>query len=134
MLKPKQQKCIELIVTGEMTQAQIARELNITEQTICTWKKDKEFAAELAKANRTAINSLVPKTINKLRALLDAESEQVQLAAAKDILDRAGYKAPKEPKADESEAEALDKLDAILYEIKEDAKRNVEAQQGGNNH
>ena len=34
----------------------------------------------------------VAQALQKAAALLDAESEQVQLAAAKDILDRAGYK------------------------------------------
>lgn len=117
------------MILGTMTQAQIARELKVTEQTICSWKRDKEFSNELAKANRSAINALVPRAINKTKALLDAESENIQLAAAKDILDRAGYKAPKEPKADESDTETLDKLDAILYEIKAEAERSVKAQQ-----
>lgn len=93
MLSTKQKKCIELMLLGEITQAQIAKELKVTEQTICNWKKNSEFAKELADGNRIAISSLVPRAINKTAALLNAESEQVQLAAAKDILDRAGYKA-----------------------------------------
>ena len=93
VLSTKQKKCIELMLLGEITQAQIAKELKVTEQTICNWKKNSEFAKELADGNRIAISSLVPRAINKTAALLNAESEQVQLAAAKDILDRAGYKA-----------------------------------------
>lgn len=93
MLKPKQRKCIEMMISGAMSQAEIARELKVTEQTICNWKKDETFASELEKANRLVIYSLVPKAINKIAALLNAESEQVQLAAAKDILDRTGFKA-----------------------------------------
>ena len=93
MLKPKQKKCIKLMISGTKSQAEIARELKISEQTICNWKKDGEFAAELERANSLVIYSLVPKAINTIAALLNAESEQVQLAAAKDILDRAGYKA-----------------------------------------
>ena len=85
MLKPKQKKCIELMITGTMTQAQIARELKVSEQTICNWKKTDEFTNELTEANRLLINSLVPRAIAKLTALLDAESEQVQIAAAKEI-------------------------------------------------
>ena len=38
-----------MLVCGSYTQAQIARELKISEQTICNWKKDEEFAAELSK-------------------------------------------------------------------------------------
>lgn len=92
MLRPKQEKCIRMLILGTMTQAEIARELKVTEQTVCNWKKNEEFAAELEKASRSAIRALVPRAIQKAAALLDAESEQVQLAAAKDILDRAGYK------------------------------------------
>ena len=123
ILKPKQQKCIELMILGTMTQAEIAKELKVSEQTICSWKKNSEFTNEIAKANRLIINSLVPRAINKTAALLDAESEQIQLAAAKDILDRAGYKPPKEPKV--VDTTQIDKLDAILLEIKQDAERSV---------
>ena len=121
MLSTKQKKCIELMLLGEITQAQIAKELKVTEQTICNWKKNSEFAKELADGNRIAISSLVPRAINKTAALLNAESEQVQLAAAKDILDRAGYTAPKE----EIDTTQLEKLDNILEEIKKDATRST---------
>ena len=92
MLKPRQKKCIEMLVSGAMTQADVAAALKVTEQTICNWKKNEEFAEELAAANRLVISSLVPAAVQRTKALLNAESEAVQLAAAKDILDRAGYK------------------------------------------
>lgn len=92
MLKPRQKKCIEMLISGTMTQADIAAALKVSEQTICNWKKSSEFAAELESANRLVISSLVPAAIQRTKALLNADSEAVQLAAAKDILDRAGYK------------------------------------------
>lgn len=92
MLKPRQKKCIEMLISGTMTQADIAVALKVSEQTICNWKKNSEFAAELESANRLVISSLVPAAIQRTKALLNADSEAVQLAAAKDILDRAGYK------------------------------------------
>lgn len=92
MLKPRQKKCIEMLVSGAMTQADVAAALKVSEQTICNWKKNEEFAAELAAANRLVISSLVPAAVQRTKALLSADSEAVQLAAAKDILDRAGYK------------------------------------------
>ena len=92
MLKPRQKKCIEMLVSGTMTQADIAAALKVSEQTICNWKKNEEFAEELAAANRLVISSLVPAAVQRTKALLNAESEAVQLAAAKDILDRAGNK------------------------------------------
>ena len=92
MLKTRQKKCIEMLVSGAMTQADVAAALKVSEQTICNWKKNEEFAEELAAANRLVISSLVPAAVQRTKALLNAESEAVQLAAAKDILDRAGYK------------------------------------------
>ena len=92
MLKPRQKKCIEMLVSGAMTQADVAAALKVSEQTICNWKKNEKFAEELAAANRLVISSLVPAAVQRTKALLNAESEAVQLAAAKDILDRAGYK------------------------------------------
>ena len=105
------------MIIGTNTQAEIARELKVTEQTICNWKKDEEFTNELVKANRIVISSLVPRAINKTAALLEADSEQVQLAAAKDILDRAGYKAPKEIKVDGNIKQEQTKLDDILRQL-----------------
>ena len=92
MLKPRQKKCIKMLVSGTMTQADVAAALKVSEQTICNWKKNEKFAEELAAANRLVISSLVPAAVQRTKALLNAESEAVQLAAAKDILDRAGYK------------------------------------------
>lgn len=120
MLKPKQKKCIELMITGTMTQAQIARELKVSEQTICNWKKTDEFTNELTEANRLLINSLVPRAIAKLTALLDAESEQVQIAAAKDILDRSGYRAPKEIRVDGHIDQEMTALQGVLMQLQGD--------------
>lgn len=121
MLSTKQRKCLELMFSGDMTQAEIAASLKVSKQTISNWKKNAEFNKEFANGNRALINALVPKAIKKEAALLDAESEQVQLAAAKDILDRAGYTTPKE----EIDTAQLDKLDNILDEIKADAARSA---------
>jgi predicted DNA-binding protein YlxM (UPF0122 family) len=117
MLKPKQEKCIKLMLLGSMSQSQIAQELKVTEQTICNWKKNDEFTEKLEQGNRQIISSMVPRAINKLQALLDADSEQVQLAAAKDILDRAGYRAPKEIQIDANVQQETTALQGILAQL-----------------
>lgn len=101
-----------------MSQSQIAKELKISEQTICNWKKSTEFSEKLEQENRQIISSMVPRAVNKLQALLDAESEQVQLAAARDILDRAGYKAPKEIQIDANVQQETTTLQAVLAQLK----------------
>ena len=121
MLSEKQKNCIDLMLFGNFSQKQIAKKLKVSEQTICKWKKNSEFAKEMTVRNRIEINFSVSKAIKKITDLLNAKSEQVQLAAAKDILDRAGYTAPKE----EIDTAQLDKLDNILEEIKKDATRSA---------
>lgn len=116
MLKPRQKKCIEMLVSGTMTQADIAAALKVSEQTICNWKKNEEFAEELAAANRLVISSLVPAAVQRTKALLNAESEAVQLAAAKDILDRAGYKAQDKIQVDGT-IKASEKLADVFRQI-----------------
>ena len=93
LLNDSQYKCIELMITGEFTQKQIAEKINVTEKTICEWKKLDEFKKEKEKLLRESFSDVAPKVKAELyRLALKAESEQVKLNAIKDILDRAGLK------------------------------------------
>lgn len=92
MLKLKQQRCIELLVEDKKSQKEIADELRINENTITNWKKNEEFMEEYAAAIRTHMKHVAAKAFQKEVKLLSAESEMVQLMAAKDLLDRAGFK------------------------------------------
>lgn len=91
MLKGKQRKCLELMIITDMTQKEIANELKISEQTICNWKKDKEFKYEFNEAMKEAINYSAKNAYNEMLNLLKAKSELVRFQAAKDLLDRSGY-------------------------------------------
>lgn len=93
MLNKKQKKCIELLVSGDMSQNEIAKTIGVIPGTISDWKNKDEFREEYERANKIVINSIVPKAVQTVKSLLNANSEQVRLAAAKDVLDRAGYKA-----------------------------------------
>lgn len=92
MLSSKQKKCIELMATGEYTQKEIAKKINITEKTICTWKKNDEFMAALDNLVAVGIRSIAAKAFKTQVKLLDSKNEWVRFTAAKDILDRAGFK------------------------------------------
>ena len=100
MLNGKQKKCIELLVSGDMSQNEIAKTIGVIPGTISDWKKKDEFKEEYNRANKIVINSIVPKAVQTISSLLNADSEQVRLAAAKDVLDRAGYKAQSDVKID----------------------------------
>lgn len=95
MLNEKQKKCIMLMVTSSKTQKQIAKEIQISENTISEWKKDKEFKDEIQIQMRENFGSLAVEAQKKLEKLLNSKNEYIQIQAIKDILDRAGYK-PKE--------------------------------------
>ena len=92
MLNKKQKKCLELMACGDFTQKEIAVEIKVTEQTICNWKKDKEFMTEHDELIRISIQSLAAKAIKTQTNLLNAKSEMVRYMVTKDILDRAGFK------------------------------------------
>lgn len=92
MLTAKQKKCLELMVHGEMTQGQIAKEIKVSEQTICNWKKNEEFTSEYENLMRISIQSFAAKAFQTQKRLLGAKSEMVRYMVAKDMLDRAGFK------------------------------------------
>lgn len=92
MLKPKQRKCLELMVSGEMTDKKIAEAINVSQKTICEWKKNnKEFQEEYNALMRNALQYAAPKAFNKQLSLLKSKSDMVAHLAAKDIMDRAGF-------------------------------------------
>lgn len=92
MLNSKQRRCIELLVAGCRSQKEIAREISAAESTICNWKKNDEFMAAYTEALKDSMKSVAALAFKTETALLKARSETVRLMAAKDILDRAGFK------------------------------------------
>lgn len=92
MLTEKQQKCVILMVTTNKTQKQIAKEIQISENSICEWKKDKEFKEEIQKQLKENFSSLAIEAQQELKKLLKSKNENVKMQAIKDVLDRAGYK------------------------------------------
>lgn len=92
MLNKNQMKCINLMITDSKTQKQIAKEINITEKTICEWKKDREFKEEIQKQMKENFSSLAIDAQKQLGKLLRSKNENVKMQAIKDVLDRAGYK------------------------------------------
>lgn len=92
MLNEKQQKCVILMITTNKTQKQIAKEIQISENSICEWKKDKEFKEEIQKQMKENFGSLAIEAQQELKKLLKSKNENVKMQAIKDVLDRAGYK------------------------------------------
>lgn len=92
MLKPKQVKCLELMVRGDLTDKEIAESINITPKTICDWKKNNQaFQDEYNKLMRSSLQFAAPKAFRKQMELLKSKNDMVAHLAAKDIMDRAGF-------------------------------------------
>lgn len=91
-MNEKQIKCINLMITTNKTQKQIAQEIEVSEKTICEWKKDKEFKNEIDKRVKENFSSLAIDAQKELKKLLKSKNEYIRIQAVKDILDRAGYK------------------------------------------
>lgn len=118
MLKPKQKKCIELLVEGQMTQREIAQAINITEKTISVWKSESEFSSELENATRLSIRSLATRAKNTMANLLNSDSDNVRFQAAKDILDRAGFKPQEKIEVSTSIDDSIREMEDYLCEKK----------------
>ena len=118
----KQTKAIILMVTTEKKQKEIAKEIGVNEATISRWKKQEDFNQAKKDYEREYLSSLSAKALRTLAELLDSNTDYVRLAAAKDILDRTGYKPtesiemirPIEETA-ESLAKLIEKQKAVQY-------------------
>lgn len=88
----KRIEAIKLMVTTEKHQKEIAKEIGINETTISRWKRRKDFNQTKKDCEREYLSSLSPKALRTLEELLGSKNDYVRLAAAKDILDRTGYK------------------------------------------
>ena len=92
MLKPKQVKCLELMLSNpKMKMQDIAKELNVSPKTISMWKREEEFRAEYDTSFRLKLQYASAKAFRKQVELLDSGNEMVAYLASKDIMDRAGF-------------------------------------------
>lgn len=116
----KQEKCINLMVTTNKTQKQIAKEIEVSEKTICEWKKQKEFKDAIDKNIKENFSSLALDAQKELKKLLKSNNEYIRIQAVKDILDRAGYKPveKREIKDDTEKTKKIDAISSILNQMK----------------
>lgn len=113
MLSEKQQKCIILMVTTNKTQKQIAEEIEVNENTIGQWKKNKEFKDEVQNQIKENFGSLALEAQKELKKLLKSKNEYIRMQVIKDILDRAGFK-PVEKREIKDDTEKTEKLNTVL--------------------
>ena len=108
------------MITTNKTQKQIAKEIEVSEKTICEWKKQKEFKDEIDKNIKENFSSLAIDAQKELKKLLKSKNENIRIQAVKDILDRAGYKPveKREIKDDTEKTKKIDAISSILNQMK----------------
>lgn len=93
MLSEQQMKCIELMMTTNKKQKDIASMIGVNQETVSRWvHNDKDFISEYTMAVRQRLNAASAKAYQTMVKLLESKNPSIQYAAARDILDRAGYK------------------------------------------
>ena len=90
-LNNKQLRCIEYLVKGDKLKQDIAAELGIRRETISAWLKRDDFQAAIKDEMNREFSKMAFKARKKLGELVDSNNPQVALAAAKEVLNKAGY-------------------------------------------
>lgn len=90
-LNNRQLKAVEMLVYTDMQKKEIAEELGVTNVTLSNWLNKEEFQEEIRKEMHRSFSQLATKAKRKMERLLDSNQDSVAFAAAKEILNKAGY-------------------------------------------
>lgn len=71
----------------------VAKQVDVTPQTITQWRKQAEFKAAYDESLHTLLDNSIPQAIETLLRCLKSNNESVALGAAKTFLDRCGFHA-----------------------------------------
>lgn len=120
-LEPKQQRFIQLWLTGNFTNAQLAGMLEVHPNTIGNWLKKPEIKSALEEAQMEIheqvamqIKSMTIKATQKLNQLIESPMDAVALQAVKDVLDRGGHKTKNEIKVDKTVTTIEEKMKTLI--------------------
>lgn len=100
MLTSRQNKGIDLMIQGNLSNAAIAKECGVAENTVYNWLHNDDFLAELQKKQRRMFTKMACKAQKKMEELLECKNPSVSFAAAKEILNKAGLDTPLKIEAD----------------------------------
>lgn len=90
-LDKRRQKAVMLLFEDELTDEEIAKSVQRSRSTLSSWKNEKLFkAAQKQYQSLVVKNDYESKALKKLKELLEAKSEMVQLQSATTILKMAG--------------------------------------------
>lgn len=108
-LDPKQQRFIQMYMTGNYSLPKIAELIGIHVNTARKWMKKPEIANALQEAQHEIhkqveyqLKAMTIKATHKLSDLIDSPIDGVAMQAVKDVLDRGGHKTVNEIKVDKT--------------------------------
>lgn len=127
-LEPKQQRFIQLYMTGNFTLNKLAELLEIHPNTAGNWLKKPEIKEALAEAQSEIhsqvgmqLQAMTLKATQKLHELVDSPMDAIALQAVKDVLDRGGHKPKNEIKVDKTittiEQKMAQLIDATIVDV-----------------
>ena len=90
-LNNRQLKAVEMLVYTDKLHKEIAEELKISPATLSVWLTKEEFQDTIRKEMNRSFSQLATKAKRKMERLLDSNQDSVAFAAAKEILNKAGY-------------------------------------------
>jgi len=133
VLQPKQQRFIQLYMTGQYSVAKLADLLELHPNTLWTWLRREDVKTIISDMQTDThemvanqMKALTLKAANRMSSLMDSPIDGVALAACKDVLDRSGHKPKQEIKVDKTITTVEERLKEIIdltlddYEIKEE--------------
>lgn len=90
-LSNKQLKAVEMLVYTDKQKQEIAEELKVSNSTISQWVKKDEFQQAIKDEMHRGFSSMATKARQRLDKLIDSKNEGIALAAAREVLNKAGY-------------------------------------------
>lgn len=90
-LNNKQLKAVEMLVYTDKQKQEIADELKVSNSTISVWLRKEEFQEAIRDEMHKGFSSMATKARRKLDKLIDSNNEGIALAAAREVLNKAGY-------------------------------------------
>ena len=99
LLRPNQQRFVHMYLSGKYKISEISDILSVSVSTIRNWLKNPQITTIIDEYQQVEMDlvqhnlkALTMKALNKMNELIDSPVDAVSLQAAKDILDRTGFK------------------------------------------